>query len=607
MNFWENNIRRLEVDYPDLPKRLETASDGQIEVFPSRQGDPTGKVGAVRLHSSYGPVSEADQQAVKALADSSQDSVLVICGLGLGYLVEAIRERFQGVVVVVEPSMAIVKSALENRTQDALPGLTLIFGETVEKALNSIESICGGASGWKRVKLIAHPPSLKLNHDYFRELNRLVNARRNLGVGGLGILIATPMYGGSLPVARYCASAFQRLGHRVEVLDNSIYNDARIQIDGITSNRKHVEQLGGLLNTLMAESITARALDRAVDLVFLVEQSPISMPVIDELHNHHIPLAFWFVEDWRLYTYWREIAPLYDYFFTIQKGEFFDHLNSINVKQAHYLPMAADPTVHRPLNLFPQEIEEFGSSVSHVGAGYPNRRQVFSGLTDLDFKLWGTEWDATSSIGLILQRDGARLSTEDSVKVFNATKVNLNLHSSPFHDGVNPDGDFLNPRTFEIASCGAFQLVDQRQLLPEHFDEGSEIAVFKQANELRGMIEHYLENPEERRKIAQRARQRVLRDHTYDSRMSEALNFIYSHEKTLASRCHPDHIDNLLAEAEGDADLAQLLGRFRDKGIVTLDDIIQDIQHREGELSRSESIFLLMNEFRKWAREKELA
>lgn len=29
-------------------------------------------------------------------------------------------------------------------------------------------------------------------------------------------------------------------------------------------------------------------------------------------------------------------------------------------------------------------------------------------------------------------------------------------------DGVEPYGDFVNPRTFESAACGAFQLVDSR-------------------------------------------------------------------------------------------------------------------------------------------------
>lgn len=606
MSIWNQNARWLESDHPQLVSSIEETDSGEVKVFPSRQGEPTATVGAVRLHSSYNPISEAEGQS-KPVDNLDNDAVVVVCGLGLGYLAEAVLRKYSGTIIVVEPSLSILKAALESRDLENLKGAVLVFNTTVEEAIDCIEARCGSGTGWKRVKLVVHPSSLKLNPEYFSEIQRVVQARSNLSVSGLGILVVTPMYGGSLPVARYCASAFERLGHRVDLLDNAIYDPARLQIENITSNRQHREQLGYMLNTLMAESITARALDQAVDLVFLVAQSPVAVPVLDELRKHKIPVAFWFVEDWRLFTYWREMAPRYDYFFTIQKGDFFNHLERIGTRNQHYLPLAADPTVHRPLELDRIETDEFGSAISHVGAGYRNRRQVFSGLTDLDFKLWGSEWDTTSSLGMVLQRNGERISTEESVKIFNATSINLNLHSSPFHEGVNPEGDYLNPRTFEIASCGGFQLVDQRQHLDEHFKPGEEITVFRSAAEMREQIDYYLLHPEERQEIAQRARQRILRDHTYDIRMSEALDFIYSHETTLASHRHPDHIDNLLRDAEADEELKGLLEKFKDKGVLKLDDIILDIKERKGELSRTESIFLLMNEFRRWAREKELA
>ena len=38
----------------------------------------------------------------------------------------------------------------------------------------------------------------------------------------------------------------------------------------------------------------------------------------------------------------------------------------------------------------------------------------------------------------VLQRNGARIDTDDAVRIFNATAINLNLHSSTYHDGVDP-------------------------------------------------------------------------------------------------------------------------------------------------------------------------
>jgi len=591
--------------YPELYHHINsTASNPDLASTPSKRGDPTLRIGNVQMHSAYNPVAEAERVADKALKNAASNNVIVVCGLGLGYHVESICRRFQGKVVVVEPDPAIVKLALTSRNLTAMSEAAIAFVLSASDAAAIVERACNG--DYKRVKLLKHHPSIKLHPEYYEELIRIINCRLNLDASGLGILVVTPIYGGSLPVARYCASAFERLGHRVEILDNEIYNTARRQIDTISSNRAHRSQLTALLTTLMAESITARALDRAVDLVFLTAQSPMTPEVVQELRRHKIPTAFWFVEDWQLFTYWKQWAPLYDYFFTIQKGAFQAALERIDVRRTNYLPLAADPKVHRKLELTPEELVEFGSDVSHVGAGYLNRQYVFSGLIDLDFKLWGNDYENTISIRQLLQRDGARLDTEETVKVFNASKININLHSSQMHEGVNPYGDYVNPRTFEIAACGGFQLTDHRSLLPELFDEGTEIITFRHEKELRELIERYLTDPDERNRTAEIARRRTLAKHTYEMRMAEALNSIYSYESTLPSRRHPDHIDNLLSEAEDEPELYNLLRRFKDRGVVTIDDIALDIQRRSGELSNPESIFLLMNEFRNWAKEKDL-
>lgn len=57
----------------------------------------------------------------------------------------------------------------------------------------------------------------------------------------------------------------------------------------------------------------------------------------------------------------------------------------------HYLPMAADPTVHRPMTLTAAEHREFGSDVSFVGAGYANRRTLLPQWLSHEWtmKLWG--------------------------------------------------------------------------------------------------------------------------------------------------------------------------------------------------------------------------
>ena len=94
---------------------------------------------------------------------------------------------------------------------------------------------------------------------------------------------------------------------------------------------------------------------------------------------------------------------------------------------------------------------------------------------------------------------------------------------------MHPEGDFVNTRTFEIAACGAFQLVDYRQALERHFDVDREVVCYRSVEELRALARYYLDKPEQRLKIARSGRDRVMREHTYAHRMRQMCAFIKKH------------------------------------------------------------------------------
>jgi len=603
-----DNLNWLRSTNPDLLTLAGRPPSDRMIVSPSRKSVPTLTISDVQLHSSYDPVAEADKLAEKALEAVPVGNAIVLLGLGLGYFAESLLQKRDVALAIIEADPEILPVAAAHGRLSYLKETVIFVGANCDAhLLEKLRHFADKAGGWSKVTFLSHAPSVKRFPTFYADLEALAKAHATGLTGALGILVVTPMYGGSLPIAKYCASAFKRLGHRVEMLDNSIYDEARQQLETVSRDRRHRGMLGDLLVTLMAETITAKALDASVDLVWLLAQSPMSAQVAAELKKHHIPTAYWFVEEWQYREYWKDYATRFDYFFTIQDSGFHSALSRIGVKRAKKLDLAADPEIHRPLELTPEELTEYGSDISHVGAGFRNRRQVFSGLTGYDFKLWGNDWEDPGLLRRHLQRQGARIATSDMVKIFNATKINLNLHSSQFHDGVNPDGDYLNPRTFEIAASGGFQLTDHRKDLSSHFQRDTEVAVFDTAREVAPLIEHYLNHPEERQKIAAAGRQHVLADHTYDLRMSEALNYIFAFEQKPASARHPNHIDNLMREAEGDQELISLLEEMRGAGVVTLDQIVDRIKKREGELNNAEMIFLLMFEFRRWMAEKDLA
>jgi spore maturation protein CgeB len=267
-----------------------------------------------------------------------------------------------------------------------------------------------------------------------------------------------------------------------------------------------------------------------------------------------------------------------------------------------YVPMAADPLIHRPIDLSAEEREEFGSDLSFVGAGYANRRTLLPKLIGpgWSFKLWGNEWEGADALRGVLQRGGARIDTATCMKVFNASRINLNLHSWS-GNSLDPQADFVNPRTFELAACGAFQLVDYRTLLPELFN-GNQIVSFKTVDELPSAIRRWLGEADARTAAAREARRRVLAEHTYVHRMKEILSHI--------GMSRPDRVGPIL---NGEREARALAGRCEDIPVlgalmqgfppdrrVELKDVAGRIRAKAPQtpLAREELLVLMLDEYR---------
>jgi spore maturation protein CgeB len=411
------------------------------------------------------------------------------------------------------------------------------------------------------------------------------------------------MYGGSLPIAERCAKALKGLGHLVEYFPSPQFYSAFQAVKECRVSSEGRDYLENSFLQVVSQAVVSTADEFKPDLVLCLAQAPLSRRALKKLRGDGVPTAMWFVEDYTLFTYWRAFAPLYDFFFVIQGEDCLNAIYDIGVDNVEYLPLAADPDFHTPLELSPAERKIFGSDVSFLGAGYPNRRRAFHELTGYDFKLWGTEWDGDPILAPHLQRGGARIEPEEVVKIFNASKINLNLHSSVQAEELVPAGDFVNPRTFELAACGAFQLVDKRELMPELFktDAGldDELVTFTSMAELKEKIDYYLCRPEEREAAAAKARERVLKDHTYAARMQSIIDFVASR---LSDWPKPRTAEPTRFAEWPDAEREQMQSLLEDLGLpedVDFDDLVWSLRQRQGVLSPLETTILFLDEWRK--------
>jgi spore maturation protein CgeB len=255
------------------------------------------------------------------------------------------------------------------------------------------------------------------------------------------------------------------------------------------------------------------------DVIFGIAQSPLNdVEMLSELKKAGIVLYYWFTEDYRIFDYWKTIAPLFDCFFTLQKEPFWSELERAGCGNYHYLPMAFDSLIDYPENAAGDVIP-----VSFVGAPYPNRVHFLSRFPGESLSIYGEDWDKyPNSFVAVGDR---RIGEEEARDIYRRSLVNLNLHSSAFPMRMG-EGDFINPRTFELAGMGCFQLTDRRKLLPLHFDPAGEVVAVSGWQEMTKAAEYFLEHEEERRAFAKRAQRRVFEGHTYLHRVREVVNLI---------------------------------------------------------------------------------
>ena len=583
MNYWEKNSESLKRQAPDLAENLaKTHIPADHQVLPSKKGPPSLKVGRQRLHSAYDPLAEG--LAWVQAQDIGEAEPLVIFGLGLGYHVlpflEAGRE-----VWVVEPSAAVAKLALEH--QD----LTPLWAKGGLRLGRDFQGLPPGA------RLLDHPASRRLHPGLYQRLAAHLQGQAGAGAY-LRILVVGPLYGGSHPIARSCARAFSGLGHQAKLLDYAPFYQGYQTLKDVTADKSTENRLTQELLKFLGEILVARVRDFRPDLLFFLAQAPVEPRLLRRLRSEGPLLAYWFVEDFQVFPYWRDLAPEVDVFFTIQREPFFRELSKMRLKNFACLPLAADPKVYCPLDLSPEESRQFGAAVSFVGAGYRNRREFFQGLLDFDFKIWGSDWNLNSPLGPFIQNRGARVSEEEAVKIFNASRINLNLHSSPYHLAINPEGDYVNPRTFDLTAAGAFQLVDPRAQLSEFFQPEEEVALFHDLTEAREKIAFYLSHEEERLRLARQGRRRCLRDHTYSVRLEQALDLIADLcPGRLPQRPRPEKpLEQLRQGFPEDHPVQAMLERVS-REVEDLSQLVDTLREGDEPLTESEAIFWLLHEF----------
>lgn len=588
---FESNLESLRQYFPVIARKVEVARSlprGDISVSMTKDGPVISCSGQCLDHPEK-PQSAAEIWAKRLLAEKRFEAAdrILVYGMSVGYHLQALLAQSTKGVAAIEPRMDVFLTAMD--VVDLTPLLSrlksLEVGDDADLAtINATD------------ELTVRPQSQVVSAEFCSKVKSTFYGKRGIRSLHPKVAVLGPLQGGTLPITSYCTRGMNCLNQRVREIDMSGFASGFHNLANFTHDKLRLNTSQGHYIEMLSQVVLDTLTEKPVDILLCMAQAPVNGRVLNELRKRGVITILWFVEDYERFTYWKDFAQCYDFVFTIQKGECIERIRAAGAGEVHYLPTACDPIVHRPLQLTAEERAHWGSPISFVGAGYHNRQQVFASFAEMPFKIWGTEWPTCRPFDRLVQEEGRRLTPEEYIKIFNATDININLHSSSERDGVDPFGDFINPRTFELASAGAFQLVDSRTLLPELMVPGVEVATFDTIPELREKIAHFQNHPEERAKIAAAGRDRVLREHTYGHRIEQMLSVVYSSKfEKLRAREEASPWKRVIERSKKDPELHSRCVEAHQRGEEpTLDGLISDIVSGKGKLSETEQKLLFL-------------
>jgi spore maturation protein CgeB len=254
-------------------------------------------------------------------------------------------------------------------------------------------------------------------------------------------------------------------------------------------------------------------------VVLVIKGGPIRPETIRRLKTRHDAVFVNFFPDNPLWMIPFECIEAYDVFFTKERYAL-RTLQSVGLRNLHYLPMYCVPAQHYPVALNDDERARYGADVSLVGSRYAYRERLVRELATYPLRVWGAGWSKAIDPAVRRLVAGGGVFGHAKLCVYSGSTVSLNPHH-PMNDIVG-----VNTRAFELAAAGSCQLADDKEELAALFKPGEEVVVYRDAGELARRLDACLARPDEARAIGANARRRALTEHTLRHRVDEMLQVI---------------------------------------------------------------------------------
>lgn len=296
--------------------------------------------------------------------------------------------------------------------------------------------------------------------------------------------------------------SLKKMGHEVELFD-------------------YMGEMQALGKGGMNQKLLARVQEwRPTLAVFSLYTDQFDPQVVNALRSQTRTFCFFHDDTWRV-EYSRYWARQFDYFSTPDlHGE--TKYRELGLANAIYFPFGCNERIFRKLDVLKKY------DVSFVGGWHPYREWLIERLrkAGIGVEIAGYRWPK------------GEIDQEGMVKLFNESRINLNLSNSASWDArylASSPRAFINrlrskknieqmkARMFEVNGCGAFQLSYFVEGLANCYEIDREIGVYADADDLVEKVRFYLVHSELRESIATAGYERTLNEHTFAKRFNKVF------------------------------------------------------------------------------------
>jgi len=243
---------------------------------------------------------------------------------------------------------------------------------------------------------------------------------------------------------------------------------------------------------------------------------------------HPAQVALWFFDSFTHIPLCEEVIPAVDAVFCYEQTDIPQILSRYGI-QAHFLPQAVDLELYHPIESGVQSSPKdydivFAGDLFHSAKRRQTICKVVARYPQSRIRVWGEykpwyknpwRWITRERRDIFMNRNttGQQLNAD-----YNRSRIVLNIHIEQQKDGANP-------KVYEIAASGAYQICDANPYVEQLFPHG-EVGLYHNDEELFALIDEALAHDMSPKAAA--AHSIVTEHHTFEARIREVLSMLYN-------------------------------------------------------------------------------